>query len=260
MAAERRIAGKCARAACVVPDAVPFAAALWGALAGAEAASRVAPPGRVACSRFAAAARWMQALVHPEGLDILPLRRIVRAQAGGPERLADAVIKFDASPWGGGAALFVGGAPSEYFAATWSPEVCALFRAEIGVPKYQTFWEYLTVFLALCVWGDAYRAEAVTVAGDNVPALEGALNLKGKSLLNHVTRELAWRRARRRWSYVVAHLPAEHNITADALSRLAAPVPAAFAGELALAKQVAAPAIAELFVTMRAPPGRQRAP
>eukprot|EP00959_Pyramimonas_sp_CCMP1952_P014288 302543-Pyramimonas_sp.AAC.1 len=62
MAAVRRVAGKCARVAYVAPDAAPFAAALWGAFAGAEAASRDAPPGRVACSRFAAAARWMQAL------------------------------------------------------------------------------------------------------------------------------------------------------------------------------------------------------
>jgi len=172
---------------------------------------------------------------------------------------ADAMVKFDASPWGGGAALYRRGAPAEYFAVAWAPDVCGLFGICTGDPKHQTFWEYLTVLLALCEWGDSFRAEVLTVAGDNVPALEGALNLRGKGLLNHITREIAWRRARRRWEYAVSHLPAEHNMTADALSRLAAPDRAELPTELAGARQIGAPAILDLFVAMRAPPG-QRAP
>ena len=38
-----------------------------------------------------------------------------------------------------------------------------------------------------------------------------------------VARELAWRKVRFGWRYSVAHLPAEGNVWADALSRLVAP-------------------------------------
>ncbi|CAK0887156.1 unnamed protein product, partial [Prorocentrum cordatum] len=219
VAAARRVVGKCARVAYVVPDAAPFAAALWGALAGAAAADREAPPGRVARRRFGAAARWMRALVNPSGLDLLPLRRVVRAQDEQRGRASDAVVKFDASPWGGGAALYRRGVPVEFFALTWSDDVCGLFNVGTG-PHHM-------------------------IAGDNVAALEGALDFRGKGLLNHITREIAWRRARRRWEYVVSHLPAEHNETADALSRPAAPDPAELPAELTEAERVGAPSVPE---------------
>ena len=90
LAAARRVVGKCARVAYVVPDAAPFAAALWGALGGAAAAGREAPPGRVACRRFGGAAMWMRALFDPAGLDLLPhparRPRLGRSPAAGRRR------------------------------------------------------------------------------------------------------------------------------------------------------------------------------
>ncbi|CAK0901828.1 unnamed protein product, partial [Prorocentrum cordatum] len=97
----------------------PPAAARWVAGTCAQAPSRLAAKRRLAASHAAGSppfALWMRAMVHPEGLALAPLRRIGRARGFGPERFADADIKFDASPWSGGAAIFVRGAPSEYFA------------------------------------------------------------------------------------------------------------------------------------------------
>ena len=78
---------------------------------------------------------------------------------------------------------------------------------------------YLNVLLALIQWGDNYVKEAVTLCCDNVGALQDALDLKGSSTLLPVARELAWRRARCGWKFVVAHLPAEANTGVDTLSR-----------------------------------------
>ena len=62
----------------------------------------------------------------------------------------------------------------------------------------------------------------MAILGDNLAALEAALHLKGRNALSKIGRELAWRRARAGWRYVVGHPPAERNLIADALSRLAA--------------------------------------
>ena len=79
------------------------------------------------------------------------------------------------------------------------------------------------VLLALDLWADRFRATRVAVLGDNLAALNGAISLKGKSELNRITRELAWRKVRRGWRYACGHLPSEHNEIADSLSRLMAP-------------------------------------
>ena len=50
-----------------------------------------------------------------------------------------------------------------------------------------------------------------------------ALAMKGSGFHGAVTREIAWRVARYRWAYAVAHLPAEHNNVADRMSRLSDP-------------------------------------
>ena len=78
---------------------------------------------------------------------------------------------------------------------------------------------------------------------------EAALHLKGRNALSKISRELAWRRARDGWRYVVGHLPSERNVLADALSRLAAPGHSAKAlpSELGGATRLDPPEIASLW-------------
>ena len=98
------------------------------------------------------------------------------------------------------------------------------------------------VLLVLCTWGDDFREHSVDLFGDNVAALDLALTLRGRGALTAIARELSWRQARRQWRYRVAHLPAEHNLIADSLSRVADP------------KGVAYPSAALGAASFRAPP------
>ena len=150
----RRLVGKCARVAYIVPDAVPFAAAMWGALAGSLRAAAPegrleAPPGRVACARFRSSAEWFRALLDPATEGVLPLTRHVRTEEQSEPRLSNLSVRFDASVWGGGAILFAGLDPIEYFAVRWKTEDANLLGFTTGNPRHQTFWEYLTMFVAL---------------------------------------------------------------------------------------------------------------
>ena len=101
------------------------------------------------------------------------------------------------------------------------------------------------MLLALCVWADRFVADSVLVLGDNTAALADALNLRGRGVLVALARELSWRKAKRRWQFEVAHLPAEFNLVADALSRTADPKGASW------------PAIALGSATFVAPPKLQ---
>jgi len=80
----------------------------------------------------------------------------------------------------------------------------------------------------LVLWGDQFCHEALQVVGDNVGALNNALSLKGSGPMLAISRELAWRRARRQWRYVVGHIATESNDVPDKLSRHFDPRPAPF--------------------------------
>jgi len=164
---------------------------------------------------------------------------------------SSARVEVDASPWGGGAALYLKGRPAEYFDIRWDESTARRLRAPIGEPCGQTSWELLAILLALCKWGTRFAQQGVIILGDNIASLEAALSLKGRSALAMIGRELAWRRARFAWRYHVGHLPTEANTVADALSRLHAPAGAeskALPACLSAAARVEAPDVESLWV------------
>ena len=102
--------------------------------------------------------------------------------------------------------------------------------------------------MSLVLWGDKFNQESLQVVGDNVGALSSALTLKGAGPMMAISRELAWRRARRQWKYVVGHIASESNTIPDALSRQYDPRPATFpSAALAQAVRGACPDIATLW-------------
>ena len=103
--------------------------------------------------------------------------------------------------------------------------VAAHLQVVPGDSKFQSFWEFLTLLLALILWGDAYTEESLTVLGDNSSALQNALKLAGRREMVAVAREVAWRQVRGNWAFKVGHLPAEQNLFSDASSRRSAPSP-----------------------------------
>ena len=103
-----RVVGRCARVAHVIPQARPFAGAMYAALSASKAsqsvARREAPPGMVALQRFAHGARWFVALIR--GGDEAPL--CLQATVHPSSRTLPSSqfrILFDASVWGAGAVL-----------------------------------------------------------------------------------------------------------------------------------------------------------
>ena len=246
------IIGKAGRVAYVVLAAKPFVSGLWGGFTGAlnevSSSKRSAPPGSVACRRVCYAACWVRALLSGAEDCPLSLERLVGPGFASPPVAGDWSIEFDASIYGGGAVLHDGsGTVKEFFSVVWFGDEASHLRIEPGLTKHQTFWVFSTLLLSLIVWGDRFVTDTVMVVGDNTAALTNALSLDGKGDLRHVARELSWRQARRGWSFIVGHLPSEHNLVADALSRVAMghewPALA-----LASATQVSAPRLRDLWL------------
>ena len=75
--------------------------------------------------------------------------------------------------------------------------------------------------LAIELWGRAIHP--TIVLGDNVPALQEALTLKGRGLQGELAQALSVLIVSRNLSITVGHLPTEANTAADALSRLSEP-------------------------------------
>ena len=245
--------GKAARVAHVVPSAKPFVAGLWGGLGAAKAARnagvREAPPNQVACRRVCFSASWLRALILDDQNQILPLERMVTPSPPASRNLSGWSIEFDASPFGGGAVLKdTNGSITEYFSTVWTGSEAEHLHVVSGDPAFQTFWEFATLLLSLIVWGGYFSEEAVLILGDNIGALSNALALKGRGILLNVAREIAWRQARRGWRFSVGHLPSEHNVVADALSRWADPKEHIWPTKaLAGAQQVSAPKLQDVW-------------
>ena len=98
----------------------------------------------------------------------------------------------------------------------------------MGASRSQSFFEFLTLFLALLVWAKVGKGGTMAIVGDNTAAMSNAIHMKGRDPMLAISRELAWRRARRGWNFEVGHIPAEENQVADALSRLHAEPPKRF--------------------------------
>ena len=76
---------------------------------------------------------------------------------------------------------------------------------------------HLRLILALNHW--ASPEVPIVLVGDNTGSLQLSLDLNSTKSERLLLRELAWRKAVRRWTFSVAHLPSENNVVADLLSR-----------------------------------------
>ena len=93
------------------------------------------------------------------------------------------------------------------------------------------------MLLALILWCDDFTMQALTVLGDSTSALQDALNLAGRHDMVCIAREVAWRQIIGGWQFKVGHLPAEHNLVSDALSRRFSPDPLPLPRSLASATE-----------------------
>ena len=262
IAAARTMVGRAARVAQVVPEAAPFAGALYAALAEATLPNRrEAPPGRVPHIRFAAAAKWFVALLDGR---VAPLRRRVEPQAHTAPAVSRSSICYDACPWGGGGVLMIDGKPTQYWEAAWPPELVSRFKATIGDPAWQALWEAVAGLWSLILWAPSVPAgsptpEVTLVMGDALGQLNASAALRGKGPIQAVSREIAWRRAALGWRLLFQHRPSELNGLCDALSRIHAPEALALPAELSSAQKIRPPADHEVWLAWldREPPAKR---
>ena len=119
--------------------------------------------------------------------------------------------------------MYLRGVAAEFFEAVWDTPLAHHLNARVGDSGSQSCFEYMTLYLVLLIWGPSFTKDGLSIASDNTAALANAVSWKGRGGLNRISMEISWRKVRQGWRYQVAHLPAEGNTTADALSRTSAP-------------------------------------
>ena len=146
------------------------------------------------------------------------------------------VIAVDASPWGGGAVLWMLPAgdlpdskhlqesiPARRFTyKAWTKFEEKLLGAIIGDPAGQARWEAFTVLASMCLWRSWWspRHRQVTVLGDALGIMEGAAKFRSKDAkINAIFAELALLVAPTGTTLSQIHIWSERNSLADALSR-----------------------------------------
>ena len=126
-----------------------------------------------------------------------------------PEVLAEIVT--DASPWGIGGTLKVGGHTLHYFSSSIPEGALSRFKAQTGLPSLGH--------------GAAVRAKSDNLGVLCMLAKGGAKSPQLNSLAREFALDQALKAYRLHW---LEHIPGVTNLEADALSRQTAPNPVAF--------------------------------
>ena len=90
--------------------------------------------------------------------------------------------------------MFQGQQPVSWLSIPWPPVVLDRFQAQLGDPAFQTLWEFLALLIVCEVWAPRLANFTWLVQGDNTGALQSALHIKGRGLMNHIAREFTWRK------------------------------------------------------------------
>ena len=81
---------------------------------------------------------------------------------------------------------------------------------QVGEPSSQTFFEILALLMAIERWCPA-DSPPTAIWGDNVAALQEAINMRGKGPQEALAQALAVLRGARSLQLAVGHLPSESN-------------------------------------------------
>ena len=233
----RSFAGKCVNFASVVHMWRPFLEELWAALrcgkgdnptplllphgqdASSSQRSCSAPKGCIWVIQIMPALLWIYAFL--SGIDG-SIKRSFTLNVY--MRLGDKVdIYTDASPWGIGGWIAIGGSPRAYFAQELLASDVKFFRQEIGSCEGQQTWEALAILVALRVWKSLWQhvRARLSIRADNMSALAMVAYFKARGTgVARIAREIALEIADAEFGPdIVAHLPGVANGAADVLSR-----------------------------------------
>ena len=207
-------AGKCSRVANMLMAWKPFLEPLWAAIYSKKP-TRAVNRG-VWKTQVLIPLRWIYSfLSHTQGT--LTRSWLLSSFLGQGPRIT---FILDASPWGLGGILLVQGVITSWFMSRLTMTDQRMLNKKIGDSTGQQTWELLCVLVALRIWHDWWcnnRAQ-VHVKSDNIAALIGAANLRGKAGL--ILRELSYTYSLSSFEPAVSeHVPGVCNSFADCLSR-----------------------------------------
>ena len=207
----------------LLPQLKPFVGMLWAALG-----SKGTGEGEIWRRQVEVPLRWLSHLFGST-CSFASWRKFARP-------LIQVVIATDASPFGGGALLWIlpSGAsitlelllqrvPLGWAARTWTPEDCHAAGAVIGEASSQARWEAFALVSAIHLWsGQVLAADGdTTMVTDALGVLCGAATLRNRDrAINTLLMDLALLLAPSGRCVEGLHIWSEENTEADALSRL----------------------------------------
>ena len=212
----RTLIGKAMSIASILFVWRPFISELYMAL---HEEQTNAPQGCVWSKQIAHAAIWLRTFLAGEmaGIQRIYLLKVFKQE--GPE----VTITWDASPYGMGGALQVGGKFMEFFAIHIGKEDEEHLSTKSGTSEGQQTWEALCGLICLRLWQKWWMTSTVTLRlrNDNVGALTLFAQVKGRSpahtlLAKEFALDLGKAQYRPR---VTEHLPGIVNVICDVLSR-----------------------------------------
>ena len=215
----RSLAGKATNVATLVPVWRPFLNQMWAALSALENGTSNAPANCVWTKQVESSLLWLVAFIS--------------GQSGSVSRTFDfkhccgqsipVEITTDASIYGYGGWLSVGGKPVAWFSETISPTDEEVLGHKAGNHEGQQAFEAMALLIAVRVWFRFWKNRRFRLAlrNDNIGALTVFSALKGRSVpMNAVAREYALELAEGSFEpTLVQHIPGITNVVADLLSR-----------------------------------------
>jgi hypothetical protein len=220
----RSLAGLAAWIGSMLPQLKPFVQQLWAALSAPR------KPGLLALiyyKQIESALDWL--LKFAAANSVMPIERIYLVCH---RRVVSITMEVDASPWGGGAVLWLGPPegrhtrrPQEYMAIVWDKGDEMLLQAVIGMPHGQARWEAYMFTLAMRQWCHSDLVGRIVMVGDAEGVISSLCRFSSKdSIINDMAKEIGLMLAP--WGYALegVHIWSENNTWADALSRQIVPV------------------------------------
>ena len=138
-------------------------------------------------------------------------------------------VVVDASPWGGGALLTMGGSVIEWLSTAWDKYDEVAVDAVIGQCSGQAIWETFIILIALRSWLHVWVREKgiVKLRSDAQAAIGAGRKLRStrSAGMNRILAELALTQAAANYLFELEfeHIPGVLNVSADSLSRLQEP-------------------------------------
>ena len=217
LAGVRALAGRASWIAGLLPQLKPFVRQLWAAATAGGSNKNL-----VYLKQIKPALVWLERFF--AGVEGELTRQVYVVD----RTLQGMLLEVDASPWGGGAACWIGTttrsgrrAPDSFVATRWTEEDGKLVGGVIGDAGSQALWEAYMFLLAVRHFVTIKTRGRIAIVGDALGVWTSLVKLSAKSFgINEIAKEVAMLLAPLGHELIGIHVWSEANELADTLSRL----------------------------------------